>query len=315
MAVHIGVDRNEEGIYTCLMEEGQVLEVCTFTDISAALSYMNYLCALYPEPVIAISSDLNTFFAPVHAIREQEWDAMLSTDSLKTCQSFHEQTKEFLKAIGSASLHSYIIPGTAHVNSVPLYRRLIRAHMGTSSSLCAIATILYRMREQEATWSEMRFLYLEVGQQTKTIVVVEDGVVVNGVATGVLQDMQARESVVEQAFWEGLTQDMAGLLAIHHIEDIVVREHSSSVESIRRRETVIERLGEQYQLYQFPREDGERAVYDVAMGAAIIAGGLVGSGVMGIMAEVVERMGIRQAGNDAQLIGQRTGSASLRPLP
>lgn len=57
----------------------------------------------------------------------------------------------------------------------------------------------------------------------------------------------------------------------------------------------IERLGEQYQLYIFPRYELETEGYDMAVGAAIIAEGLAG---VGPMAEVIERLRIRQAASD-----------------
>lgn len=318
MVVHIGVDCHVEGWKTCLMENERTLEVCTFTDAAAALTYLKHLCALYPEPVIAVAADMNACFAPIAAISEREWDAMLSFEG---DESVNKRIKEFLIDIGSINLHSYCIPPVARLSGIPLYRRWHRRDMGDAGSLCAVASIMYRMRMQEAAWSEMHFLYLEVGQESRTIVVVENGTVVNGVnskefasSDDVLRRVQSREEMLEMrdmAFWEGLTQDVAGLLAVHHIEDIVVREQSAAEESVSRKDAVIERLEEQYQLYQFPRPEGEQAAFDVAVGAALLAGGLAGSGHM---AEVVERLGIRVARSDTLHVESGTGSAPLRSL-
>jgi predicted butyrate kinase (DUF1464 family) len=72
-------------------------------------------------------------------------------------------------------------------------------------------------------------------------------------------------------------------------------EQSATEGNVRRKDTVIERLGEQYQLYTFPRYEPETEGYDVAVGGAIIAEGLAGEGPM---AEVIERLRIRRATGD-----------------
>ncbi len=43
-----------------------------------------------------------------------------------------------------------------------------------------------------------------------------------------------------------LTHDLTGLMAIHHFEDIVVREQSAAKKAVQRKDAVVERPGEQY---------------------------------------------------------------------
>ena len=295
MVLNIGVDCSIEGWKTCLMENGRVLELCSFTEAPALLTYIQYLCALFPEPTIAVSSELNSDFAALHTMTEQQFYEMTL---YRGNQGWGDISKELLIAIASVNLCSYSIPAIVSLDSVPAYRKLNRADMGTSGNVCAIATILLRMREREAAWSEMNFLYLEVGHATKSIVVIENGCIVNGIGTqehiyrGNWLDRLEGDALIEEAFWESLLQDLAGMMAIHHFEDIVVHEQSATEGNIRRKDAVIERLGEQYQLYTFPRYEPETEGYDVAVGAAIIAGGLAG---VGPMAEVIERLRIRQA--------------------
>ena len=314
MVLNIGVDCRADGWKICLMEHGRVLELGSFPDSLAMLVYIQSMCAHYPEPTIAVSSDMNTCYAALHTMTEQQFYEMTLDQSNRP---WGVSLKELLIGIGSMNLRSYCIPAIAYVDSVPAYRKLNRADMGTAGNLCAIATILSRMREREAAWSEMCFLYLEVGHATKSIVVVEDGYIVNGIGTqehlyrGNWLDIQAGEALVEEALWEGLTHDLAGLMAIHHLEDIVVREQSTAAEDVRRKDAVIERLGEQYQLYTFPGYEAGREGYDVAIGAAIIAEGLAGAGSM---VEVVERLRIRHALSNVLYGKTETEPAPLQAL-
>jgi len=159
-------------------------------------------------------------------------------------------------------------------------------------------------------------MYLDVEHNSRSIIVVEDGRIVNGLgenagtyhAYGVGQqegidsgdgsDTMEDEVIAEQAFWEGLTQDLAGLMAIHHLEDIVVTGQ--------RKDAAIERLEDTYQFYCFPHHTYEQEGFEAAIGAAIIAEGLY---YPGLAAEIVERLQLSQAGNRSQ--NQFTQTPSL----
>ncbi len=297
------------------MEPGRLLQLNSFTDSLAMLAYVQQICVYYPEPTIALSSDLNTCFAALHDMSAQQlYEMALYQDN----QSWGKKLKELLIAIGAMNLRSYCIPAVAYIDSVPAYRKLNRADMGSAGNVGAITTILSRMREREAAWSEMRFFYLEVGHTTKSIIVVEDGRIINGIGTqehmyrGNWPDMRENEKLVEEAFWEGLTQELAGLMAIHHVEDIVVREQSAAQEDVRRKDEVIDRLGEQYQLYTFPGYESDKKGYDSAIGAALVAEGLAYEGTT---AEVVERLRLRESVGNGFDNGEGAERAPLPALP
>src|SRR6266571_1016035 len=263
MALSIGIDYNRGHGKTCLMENGQVTELHSFMDAAALLAYLEHTCALYPEPVVALAS--------------------ASDESLPSLQ---EDTNSFLIAIDSINLKNHRIPAVEHLPTIPTHRKLKQAALGTPAKLCTVAALLHHMREQEALWSEMNFLYLEVGENARTIIVAEGGRIVNGIGGRVCAGMDNRESQKQElAFWERLTQDLAGLMAIHHFEDIVVAGQSSL------KNAVIDRFGDTYQFYLYPQSEPHQEGFETAIGAALIAEGLYYPGLAG---EVVERLQIRE---------------------
>ena len=283
MAMNIGMEYHQEKLKTCLMENEHVLELCSFNDAASALEYLKHTCAIYPEPIIAISSGLDTRLAP-----------------LNSRPSYPTAFNELLRAIGSTDFHSYNLPSVWQLPGIPVHRKCLRLEMGTSDKLCAVTTLLYRMRRQEASWQEMRFFYLDVNHTSWNILVVEDGRIVNGMSAipgnhAYVADQQGlinqdtslasieKEPIAEQAFWEGLTYDLAGLMAIHHLEDIVALGP--------RKDAVIARLQDSYQFYHFPHSGYEQEGFEVAIGAALIAEGLYRPG---LAAEVVERLQLPQ---------------------
>jgi len=295
MVLSIGVDYNRENWKTCLLEDGQPVELQTYNNTSSTLEYLQHTCALYPEPIIAISSGLNTRLTLLNTLIDQQLSEL--ADHLQH-QHVHT-TKEFLTALNSFNLSSYSLPPVRQLPSIPAHRQRRRLDMGTSEKLCAITTLLYRMRRQEAIWQEMSFLYLDASHTARSIVVVENGRIVNGIGERAgyasLQqeqldqqdesDHSEDQALAEQAFWEGLIQDLAGLMAIHHLEDVVVTGPH--------RNAVLERLEDRYQFYDFPRSPQEQIGFEAAIGASIIAEGLYHPG---IAAEVVQRLELPQAG-------------------
>ena len=60
MTMSIGIDYKAGMWKTCFTENGQTIELCTFADSNATLAYIEDICAFYPEPIIALSSTLET---------------------------------------------------------------------------------------------------------------------------------------------------------------------------------------------------------------------------------------------------------------
>ena len=54
MALSIGINCSAAHWRTCLREHEQNLQVCSFVDFTAALPYLESVCALYPEPTIVL---------------------------------------------------------------------------------------------------------------------------------------------------------------------------------------------------------------------------------------------------------------------
>jgi len=212
-----------------------------------------------------------------------------------TAHLIQQQVEQhFLYAIKIMSLDSYCLPAIKYLASVPIHRKLGYLNLGAPGDLSVVTTLLYRIREREAAWSEMSFFSLEIGYRSRRIVVVEEGHIVNGivgVATGDLthlpdgaeyfSDETARGDAADRAFWESLTRELAGLMAVHHLEDIIVMGP--------RKAAFIERFSDTYQVYYYPQGEPDSEGYEAAIGAGIIAEGLR---YPGLAAEVVERLQI-----------------------
>jgi len=178
MTMSIGIDY-KAGIWkTCFTENGQTIELCTFADSGAILSYIERICAFYPEPIIALSSTLETTLCSLQSLEQEDLFTTPGVADLHT----------FLTTIGSFNARNFHLPALKNLKSVPRYRKRKRKDMGNADKLCSVATLLYRMRQQEAAWTEMRFLYLEVGEDDRSIVVIKDGRIVDGMMVHVEAD-------------------------------------------------------------------------------------------------------------------------------
>lgn len=251
---------------TVFLEDGQPLELRSFADGEAAWAYVQQLCAVYPEPCIALSSPYGTAFTPLAQF---------------AAQGMCDALARFLQAVQADTLKSYSLPAVRFLPTVPPYRALYRTEMGTPDTLCSVATLLYRLLQQEAAWAEMRFLVLELlPRQACNLVVVQQGRIADGIVCAALE----QDEGAEQAGWERLTQGLAGLVALHHLEDVVVLDHAHEPD---RCDQVLERYGDLYQFFQYPRSSQEPEGFEAALGAALIAEGLYHPG---LAAQVVAQL-------------------------
>jgi predicted butyrate kinase (DUF1464 family) len=280
MSVSLGVSYSMGNWKTCLVENGQVLEFYSFVDHVAVRAYLEHTCTHYPEPTMVVSTDLETPFTSLVNI---SWTHLEDMILQRYTPEQKDRLLELLIAIRYSNINSYFAPSVRYLPTMPQYRLLMRESPGTSNHVCAVASLLSQLRIQEATWSEMNFLCLEVNANLRSILVVEDGQIVNGMSSMTRSEEQFQEAY-EQAFWEGLTQDLAGLMAIHHLEDIVV--------SGQRKDAFIDRFADSYQVYHFPYIQPDVEGFEAATGAAAIAEGLFGHS---IFAEIAERLQIRKS--------------------
>ena len=281
MTMSIGIDYKAGMWKTCFTENGQTIELCTFANSDATLAYIERLCAFYPEPIIALSSTLETTLCSLQTLEN-----LVTTPDIADLHTF-------LTAISSLNAKNFHLPALKNLKSVPRYRTRKHKDMGNADKLCSVATLLYRMRQQEAAWSEMRFLYLEVGEDDRSIVVIKDGRIVDGMTVCMEADGdndEDDEQEREQAFWEGLSEDVAGLMAIHHFEDIVVIDRRSTLQDKLDKSTVVDRLGDTYQFYLYPHGESEPEGFETAIGASLVAEGLFRPS---LASEVVEHLQIK----------------------
>jgi predicted butyrate kinase (DUF1464 family) len=283
MTLSIGVVRHGNAWKTCMMEQGQLVEQYAFENTMQTLSYLTHTCARYPELTLAVSPACETPFLALSDSTERQWEDLLTFPFNDWTTS---EACELLIAIKESNLHSYLIPSMRYLPGIPLYRRLSPRSAGSSNDVCVVAALLFRLREREATWPEMQLFCVQVNRQFKSIQALEDGGIVNSMATEVPSDVQDERMRVEyeRALWEGLTQDIAGLMAIHHIEDIVALGDYQ--------EAFIDHFAENYQVYLFPSTEADTPGFECALGAAVLAEGLFQAGKA---CEIVERLSIRQA--------------------
>jgi len=307
MAISIGIDYAPGQWRVCNVEQGRPAECQICATAGEMQALVSQVCALYPEPTIVVSLDVAAPFGPLSALTEPQMDQL--------AQRYHPtpartEVKAVLAALRSLSLRTYCAPSVEYLPTLPVYRRLLRPALGNANEVCTIVALLHHMREQDASWPEMNFFYVNAGESGTCVLVIKDGQIVNGIgqvqgsalpaAYHYLATVESVEDVEEakahpdfrqaqdEAFWEGLRQDLAGLLAIHQIEDVVLLGQKSPA--------LVERLADLYQVYLFPYAGAEVAGYEAVLGAALLADGLEQEGCA---AEVVNHLQILQAGQSA----------------
>lgn len=284
MTQSLGIDYTSGQWRICRVEQGQAAELHVFGNTDEMLATLRQLCAQYPEPTIVVSLDVATPFVALSTLNDEQLERLV--------QRYHPtlafiEVKAALQALRALSLSSYCAPSVEYLPTVPLHRYLMRSALGSAREVCAVVALLHFMRGQQAAWEEMNFFCVDAGENGTCVLVIVNGQVVNGIDTlqgsslsaayaylagveGTTEGEQSQSATLQpaldEAFWEGLTQELSGLLAIHHMEDIVVLGQ--------RGDRLIERLADTYQIYLFPHAHTEREGYESALGAALLAEGL-----------------------------------------
>lgn len=306
MAVSFGLDYASGQWKVCRVEQGQLAEQHVFENAHTLLEALHRFSAANPEAPLVISLDVATPFATLSELSAERLERLARR--YHPTPAFREVTA-VLQAVRTLSARCYCAPSVEYLPTVPLHRFLMRPALGSARELCTVVALLHFMREQQATWEEMSFFCVNASENGTSVLVIANGQVVNGINTlqgsavpvayGCLASLEGAQDLAEEtsglsaqlqtaldeAFWEGLAQELAGLLAIHHSEDLVVLGKQS--------EKLVERLGDTYQIYLFPHAHTEREGYEAALGAALLGEGLLAQA--GGASEVVERLQIRQA--------------------
>lgn len=290
MTLSIGIEYSQGRWKTCLTENGQPIEFHEWYSGEATFTYIEQVCAFYPEPIIALSSSFGLAFCPLNKLTEHHVRQMFVADARWEGEQAMNDWQKFLIDIQAINLKSYNLPAIQLLESIPKHRKLYRGHMGDANLFCMIVVLLYRMRQREAAWSEMHFLYLELRHNSRSIVVIKDGRIIDALGeTTILNQAMCEgedEEIIKLAFWEKLTQDLAGLMALHHLEDVIIMDRRST-EHYNGLGAEIDKLGENYQFYIFPQNSAEPAGFEATIGASLLAEGLYRPG---IAAEVTEHL-------------------------
>lgn len=307
----IGVDYTPGQWRVCCVEQDRGIGFYSCATVDELQSVVQRLSASSPQPAIVIALDVMAPFSLLALLKEEQLDQLL--------QRYHPsptrlEVRHALEILRSLSPQSYCAPSVDALPTVPLYRRFMRPSLGNARDLCAIVALLHHMHMQEAAWPEMNFFYINASESGTCVIVIEDGQVSNGIGTlqgsslpaayshlAVLESAGEAEGspqhvefqqALSEAYWEGLIQDLSGLIALHHSEELVVLGQRSS--------ELAERLADTYQIYLFPRAHTEHDGYESALGAALLAEGLMRDGYA---ADVVEHLSIRQARHITSLPG------------
>jgi predicted butyrate kinase (DUF1464 family) len=273
--ISIGIDYTPGHWRVCHVEAGRPAEfqVCvTARELQALISQISTLSA---ELTVVVSLPVATPFGALATLTQQQLEHLAQCAQPPSCS----QVREALTALCSLRLRVYCAPSVAYLPTLPAYRRLLRPDLGHASEVCAIVALLHHMREQDAVWPEMNFFFIHADEPGTCVLVIQDGQIVNGI--GHVQGSQMQE----EAYREGLKQDLAGLLAIHQIEDVVVLGQRSPA--------LVRQLADAYQLYHFPRVGPDGPGYEAALGAALLAEGLEQKGGA---SGVVDHLQISRAG-------------------
>lgn len=280
MTVYIGIDCSYQTWKTSILGRDSTMECSEFDDISALYEYLEHVYRAYPDACVALAPPLEIALMPLPLWYEDQ-QAQAHFDV-----SAHE-LKHLLIALKNFSPNGHLLPAVRHLPSVPEHRRLMRSSLGSASMLCIVMTLLYHMREQGAEWSELTFGCLELMDASYRLVVIREGQIVDG--TAVWQPFLATDegdvdkTVLEQALLEQLSREFAGLMSIHHCEDVVLLDHTSNG----RKDSIIDYFADLYQLFLFPATKTELAGFEAAQGASLFAAGLNQSGLAG---EIVQRL-------------------------
>jgi predicted butyrate kinase (DUF1464 family) len=288
MTLSIGIARDQVSWKICLLENAQVLEWHDCVDEHEAFHYLKRTCGHFPEITIALALPFEVPYISLSANTEHDLHRILAAH---LAEAQVTATTRLLSTIRSFSLHSYIVPSVRFLPSLPAHRKLLSANLGNPNDVCVVAALLARLRASETPWPEMNFFCVRLDSVENSILVLEAGRIVNGdsqcftahpvVSLEVLRNPDSQEML---ALWEGLQQRLGGLMAVHHLEDIVIVGEY--------RNEFSEHFAERYPVYLFPYQGTDKPGFEAAFGAAVLAEGLYRPGST---ADVVEQLQIREA--------------------
>jgi Protein of unknown function (DUF1464) len=280
MAVHIGIDCSSLPWKTCVAEHENILECSTFEDIADLYIYLESLHSKYPDASIALAIQPEIALMPLHIWYEDQQAQAYFDATAQTLNDFLIASKDF-------SPSGYLLPAIRYLPTIPAHRRLIRESLGSAGMLCIVMTLLHHMRQQGAVWSELTFGCLELMDAAYRLTMIREGQIIDGTALWqpfrAPAEVDGADDLLEQVLLEQLSRELAGLMAIHHCEDIVLLDHTSGG----RIDSIIEHFADLYQIFLYPPAIAALAGFEIARGASLLAAGLDQSG---LAEEIVQQL-------------------------
>lgn len=301
----LGIDYGTASWKLALIEGSQVLALERFRDPTPLYSVLEETSNKYGGLPMVLPSG---FGIPVTRIQDVD-DRDLFEMTLRRGDPKGKGLGQFLDYLRDSDLHAYCIPSVKLLRSVPVHRKVNRIDLGTADKLCAVIYLLHRQLAGGGALASQDFLALDVGEAFKALLVVQGGRIVDGlggtaghmgprarggidgelaclypltkaqVYGGGALDIEARfGGYGHDAFWEGLEKEIVLFLNFYGLRRILVAG--------RRKGAVRDRLGSRYPM-ELPLEDEEG--FEAALGAAILADGIAGGPLQGL----VDHVGLR----------------------
>lgn len=281
MPISIGIDYAPPRWSCCLADDETIIERNAFKSAAALLRHLEQLCSLYPEAVLMLA-------LPLEIERQTLHDYLMQTPAVSAVKD--DQLPLFLATISEFSQQIHLVPAVQHLPHIPVHRQLLRPTLGASATFCMLVSLVHFMRQQEADWTEMNFSLLSLSATSYTLLVVKNGRVVDGTGERLLQRAgeQTEHAVIQQAILEQLAYDLAGIMSVHQLEDVVLLVHpeASAAEEGEAQdqldqsyqEKIINHFSDLYQFFLYPMSEKSVAGFEAAQGAALLAQGLGISG-------------------------------------
>ncbi len=304
----LGVDYGTGSWKTALLHEGRAPGLRSFSVSDEVRTFITEIEGRYPGLPIVLPSG---FGVPLKRVQDLD-DRDLFEIALRREAPTQRGISHFLSTLRTSHLNAYCIPAVKLLPSVPIHRKVNRVDMGTSDKVCTAAFFVSRLHGEGARVDDFDGVVLEVGEAFRAILAVLGGKIVDGLgatAGGIgpecrgsidgelayLYDWNAKELIYhggardidaryggygQTAFWEGLEKDLLMFLSFHGLKTIHVAG--------RRKQEVRDRLGKRFHI-EIAADEPEG--YEAAIGAAILADGIVG----GRCAPLVTHLGLRDA--------------------
>jgi hypothetical protein len=299
----LGIDYDATTWRIAAWDEDRAAALQTFAQVDELWDSVEELITLHPAMPIVLPSG---FGIPVTRAREI-LDQDIAEMTLQTSHPTADRLGNFLAEARRRSLRAFCIPAVKLLPTVPPHRKLNRLDLGTADALCAAAWAIHCLEATGRAHAACNFVLLHTRIDTRSLLVVQGGRIVDGIGTTTDQTGMAREGVPiplashpggspiprrmpdaqskpadcgRAALWETIGKESLGLLTFHKLSEVI----PTGVRRVEFSQALERRLP----LVQLPAPpDG----YEAALGAAVIAAGLSG----GPSARLVEHLALREA--------------------